>query len=261
MNSEFRRLAQQILIDRAGAQLKVDGIFGPASIAAAVRHVGAIQPAGQMTADRWATLVIQDEANLHPAVPHTIKEDGWWGPATQDAAHRILGHPFARPDDAGATAPTPHCWTPTDHQMLRKYGHVGTRQTVLNLPYPMRLDWDLNTPIHRVTCHTLFAGPLAAALETIRDSYPPEDLRTYGLDRFGGILNVRKKRGGTTWSAHAWGTAIDLWPSANQLHWKKNRAVFARPEYGAMRQAFADAGLMSLGTCFDFDWMHFQLNP
>jgi hypothetical protein len=253
MKIEFKQLAQQIL------GVKPDGVFGKLSLAAA-RAKYPQANYGQATR-RWIAHIIQSEANGSPAVPHKVAVDGWWGPVTEDAAYRMLGHTFERPDEDELAPTTPRCWTPTDTQMIRRFGAVGTNQVLAPLPFPMRLDWDLKTTVNRVSCHKGFQKPLTSALEEIRDHYGPNQIRALNIDRFGGILNVRKKRGGRTWSSHAWGTAIDLWPTANQLAWKKNRAAFAKSSYKPMREAFAKVGLMSLGTCYDFDWMHFQLNP
>lgn len=268
MKTEFVKLAQQILNDRIGAGLLVDGDAGTKTQAAAVEWVGDIPVKGKMTPDRWMTLVLQRAAGEHPEITERIAEDAWWGPDTQDAVYRMLGaHNVGwRPDEKLpaahlARSDWPKCWTPSDAQMMKKYGQPGTNQVTAALPYAMRLDWDLDTLVRKVSVHRLAQTKLLGALEEIRDHYGIDQLRTLGIDRFGGILNVRRKRGGTTWSTHAWGVAIDLWPSANQLAWKKDRAVFAKDCYLPMREAFAKAGWMGLGGCYDFDWMHFQLNP
>lgn len=255
MKTDFTKLAQRIL------GVDDDGKFGRNSLTAAKNKLGHIPVKGVMSVNRWIALAVQWEANKSLAVPHKIAEDGWWGPVTEDAAYRLLGHAFTRPDEDKLAPTTPRCWTPTDAQMTKRFGSVGTNQVITPLPFAVRLDWDLKTTVTRASCHKDFQKPLTAALEEIRDHYGVERIRALNIDRFGGILNVRKKRGGSTWSAHAWGTAIDLWPGANKLAWKKNRAAFAKDEYRPMREAFAKAGLMSLGICYDFDWMHWQLNP
>ncbi len=271
MKTEFQVLAQQILNERANAGLKLDGDFGRLSATAAFKWTNHLNPPGNMTHERWAALVIQHGANLSGKIPHQVKTDGWWGPVTEDAAYRLLGHTFERPDeqddqdDQDNTAATPpaavRCWTPKDSQMIAKYGQPGTNQIRVLLPFAMRLDWDLNSKVSSTQCHRLVGDKLTAALEDILKHYGMSEIQRLGIDRFGGVLNVRKKRGGSTWSAHAWGTAIDLWPSMNQLAWKKDRAVFAKPEYKEMHEAFTRYGWMSLGKCYDFDHMHFQVNP
>ena len=78
------------------------------------------------------------------------------------------------------------------------------------------------------------------------------------LDRWGGCLNVRKMRGGSSWSMHAWGIAIDFDPDRNQLKWGRDRAVFARPDYDAWWRCWEDEGWTSLGRTKNYDWMHVQ---
>ena len=266
MKDEFIRLAQTILKNKVNADLKVDGAFGEKSTAAAKAFAPAFAKK-RMTSDRWIAAVVQISYNATTSAK--IDEDGFWGPDTQDAAYRLLGsanvgwRPDEQKDPAKIEEPLKSikCWTPTDLQMIKKYGSPGSNQVTINLPFAMRLDWDLKTKVTRTSCHKLAAESITGALETIRDAYGVDALVELGIDRFGGILNVRKKRGGSTWSAHAWGTAIDLYPSANQLAWKKDRAVFAKADYKKMRDAFAKVGWMSLGTCYNFDWMHWQLNP
>jgi hypothetical protein len=263
---KFQKLAQEILNSRVNARLVLDGVFGPRSVAAARQWILWHFRGGQ-SAERWVAAVIQKEAIRQGINAGAF--DAFWGPQTEDAAYRLRGTAFARPDEAAPQDATPaqaaplpvRCWTPSDAAMTARFGAVGSNQVVAALPFPMRLDWDLSAVVGRASMHRLFQGPVTAALEEIRDHYRREEIRLLNIDRFGGILNVRKKRGGSTWSAHAWGTAIDLWPAANKLAWKKDRAAFAREEYRPMREAFARAGLMSLGRCYDFDWMHWQLNP
>jgi hypothetical protein len=263
---EHQRLAQQILNREIQAGLKDDGDFGRESVKAARKWFTPWPFRGGPTAERYVAAILQREASKRGIQAGAY--DAFWGPQTQDAAYRMLGaeHVGWRPDEARASdvAPRPPalaCWTPSDARMISSYGQPGTSQVVVDLPYPMRLDWEPGTMVRRASVHRIVAESLLGALEEIRDGYGPEEMRRLGIDRFGGILNVRKKRGGSTWSAHAWGVAIDLYPSANALAWKKGRAAFARAEYEAMRLAFARAGWMSLGQCYDFDWMHWQRNP
>lgn len=254
-----KELAQRII---GMPDADIDGDFGPRSIKAAMRYMTWVFN-GYPTPDRWVAAIIQRHAATKGI--NSGEPDAYWGMLTEDAAYRLLGRTFDRPDEKQIVAPrglSPvKCWTPSDAQMRNKYGAVGTSQIQIVLPFPMRLAWDHSTTVTRTTCHKLAAGSLSGALEQMRDHYGLEQIRLLRIDLFGGVLNVRKKRGGSTWSAHSWGTAIDLDPDRNQLAWKRDRASFARPEYEPMRKAFADGGWMSLGTCYDFDHMHWQLNP
>ena len=150
-------------------------------------------------------------------------------------------------------------WPRQDYaSMVRFYGPVGERQTRLVLPYTMRLAWERGVTVSRITCHELVAPSLGRVLRAILAAYGEAKIRELGLDLFGGCLNVRRMRGGTSWSIHSWGAAIDLDPDRNMLRETSRTARFARPEYEPMLKAFADEGWLSLGVSRNYDWMHFQ---
>ena len=150
--------------------------------------------------------------------------------------------------------------TPRDSpaELAKFYGKVGENQVILELPYPMKLSWDLSSTVTRFSCHKKVRDSLRGILETTLAHYGADAIRQLGLDRFSGCLNVRRKRGGTTWSTHSWGIALDLWDDKNQLKWNHTKAVFARPEYRAFWDAVAGHGWTGLGPARDFDWMHIQ---
>jgi hypothetical protein len=75
---------------------------------------------------------------------------------------------------------------------------------------------------------------------------------------FGGCVNVRRMRGGSSWSIHSWGAAVDLDPDNNQLKWSKPKATFSRTEYNDFWKIVESEGWTSLGRARNFDWMHFQ---
>ncbi len=85
-----------------------------------------------------------------------------------------------------------------------------------------------------------------------------EGVIAWACDQFGGSLNVRRIRGGKSWSMHSWGIAIDFDPANNQLRWGRDRARFAKPEYEAFWAAWEEEGWVSLGRTRNFDWMHVQ---
>lgn len=258
------RLAQGILNKRANVgRLKVDGWAGPKTRRAA--SIWTNFP-GNLSASRLMAAVIQKETSLRSGIA-TIKLDGYWGPDTDFAAEAMIlaasGEAIpVRPDEAAApTSKSPRCWTPTDRQMIAHFGRPGTNLGRVVTPYPIRLDWDLTTILTSFSCHRTLEDRIFAAMDRILIRYGIDGIRELGLDRFGGCVNVRKKRGGSTWSTHAFGAALDWFPSVNRLRETKRTARFARPAYRGFMDAWAAQGFMSLGRCYDFDWMHIQSNP
>ena len=144
--------------------------------------------------------------------------------------------------------------------MFRFYGQPGMHQTMCHLPkdYPMVLAWQMGVPITKFACHEKAHDSFKEVFEEALEYYGREKIIKLGLNRFGGCLNVRKKRNGTTWSTHAWGAAIDLYPDKNKLKWGADKALFAQPEYEPFWEIVESKHLVSLGREKDFDWMHFQ---
>jgi hypothetical protein len=144
--------------------------------------------------------------------------------------------------------------------MEKFFGPVGANQATLELPagYPMRVAWDPAKAITRFACHEKICAPARRVLVRVLDHYGPARIAELKLDRFGGCLNVRRMRGGSAWSTHAWGAALDFDPERNQLKWNRTQARFARPEYDRWWSLWEAEGFVSLGRARDFDWMHVQ---
>lgn len=151
----------------------------------------------------------------------------------------------------------------TTAQAIAKYGkptETGAEYlTTISCPYPLRIAWDTDTTTTRVRCHKLIADKLLAVFNDILSHYGSARIKELGIDLFGGCFNFRRMRGGTSWSKHAWGIAIDLDPARNTLKETKRTARFARPEYKPMIDIFYKHGFISLGVEKDFDWMHFEI--
>jgi len=151
----------------------------------------------------------------------------------------------------------------TTAQAIAKYGkpnETGKGYLVtIKLPFPMRLAWDLNTKVTKITCHKLAADKLTAIFNDLLAHYGYDEIVRLGIDLYGGCFNYRAMRGGSEWSLHSWGIAIDLDPARNQLKESKKTARFARPEYKPMIDIFYKHGFESLGREKDYDWMHFQI--
>ncbi len=149
----------------------------------------------------------------------------------------------------------------TTKQIINKYGQPGDVKnfTVINLPYPMKVAWDLKISIKKMQCHKLIADKLLAVFNEILQVYGLEKIQELGIDLYGGCYNYRKMRGGTEWSRHSWAIAIDLSPVANSLKvpWKK--AQFSKPEYKPMIDIFYKNGFKNLGIEKGYDAMHFEI--
>lgn len=149
----------------------------------------------------------------------------------------------------------------TDEQIIDKYGRPGNPDNlvIIQLPYKMRVAWDLNTSVSRIQCHKLVAGKLGAIFNTLLVQYTYDRIKELGIDLYGGCVNVRLMRGSKTkWSRHAWGIAIDLDPARNGLKVKKPLAQFSKPEYKMMIDIFYANGFEGLGPEENRDWMHWQ---
>lgn len=151
----------------------------------------------------------------------------------------------------------------TTQQIIKKYGTPNETGkgylVVINLPYPMRLAWETTTKIKKISCHKNIATNLEGVFKDLLEHYGEAKIKELGIDLFGGCFNYRKMRGGSAWSTHSWGIAIDLDPARNLLKETSKTARFARPEYKPMIDIFYKHGFESLGREKNYDYMHFQI--
>jgi hypothetical protein len=209
---------------------KVDGISGKATIAAirGFQRLHGLKPdgiAGALT-----------KAELFPApMPERDTDDG----------HDLPPHDHNYP------------W-PRQRDVERFFGPVGSNQTMLELPFPMRLAWDTRQLVRRFSIHEKVHDSAKRCFDRIADAYDAEGRKLTGIELFGGCLNVRKMRGGSSWSMHAYGVAIDFDPARNQLRWGRDKARLAQPDCRRFWQIWEDEGWVSLGRARNYDWMHTQ---
>jgi hypothetical protein len=143
-------------------------------------------------------------------------------------------------------------------RIFGKPNQQGTYLTTIQLPYPMRLAWDTKTVVKTMRCHKAVAQDFVAVFNDILATYGLEKIQELGIDLFGGCFNFRSMRGGSDYSKHSWGIAIDLDPERNQLKETSKTARFARAEYKDMIDIFYKNGFISLGREKNYDWMHFE---
>jgi len=197
--------------------------------------------------------------------------DGLVGPQTAHARNvykaRLTVDPKAlepvkaveawRDDEPTVRKPRGSPW-PKQRDVPKFFGRVGQNQAKCNLPFTMVIAWDTGKRLNSYSCHEKVKEPMERIWNRVLEYYGEDRLRELRLDRFGGCLNVRKMRGGSNYSMHSWGIAVDIDPDRNQLRWGKDRAAFAKPEYDKYWEFVYDEGAISLGKERNFDWMHFQ---
>lgn len=211
----------QLFLQSAGYKIpKVDGAFGPQT----------------------------ERETLKFQVTNGLKADGVVGPKTWKFVTTVSNN-----------TPLSQKWPKQDYRsMVDFYGPVGENQTKLEVPYKLKLAWAPSTTLTRITCHQKVAKSMYTIFENTLKTYGEKDIAKLRLDIFGGMLNVRKMRGGSAWSIHSWGAAIDLDPDNNQLKWGKPKATFSKAEYNDFWKIVEAEGWTSLGRERNFDWMHAQ---
>lgn len=259
MNSSKIKLIQE-LMNSKGAGLKVDGRMGE-------KTRGAICLFHKLP-DHW-----DDERLLVGSLQvFAIKigaavgiVDGYWGKKTQAGYEELL----LKINKKTKKIKTPsgiviknksNSWPKQSFQsMVDFYGGVGENQTSLLLPYPMRLAWDLDVTVKKITCHKKCSDSFERIFAQTKEHYGMAAIKGLHLDRFGGCLNVRKVRGGSSWSIHSWGAAIDIDPDRNRLRWGSSKAFLDNPEYDLFWNIVESEGGVSLGRERNYDWMHMQM--
>lgn len=154
-----------------------------------------------------------------------------------------------------STLPTsdfPKSGIPDNELLLRVFGEPSSELVeIIELPYPMNISWDLNKEITKVLVNKYAKEYFTAALKEIKEAGLEEK-----ANKFGGIFNIRLRRGGTSYSNHSWGIGIDINPSENQLTWG--------PEKWGMDEEvakiFEKNGFVWYGRLLGYDAMSFDLS-
>jgi len=137
----------------------------------------------------------------------------------------------------------------TSKQCFAKWGDPNTRadegKYMVLWDVPAHLE--LGVIPKRLYCNRAMIAPLTAAFENIINRGLVSQLRTWD-----GCFNIRKKRGASSQSLHAWGIAIDINAAWNGFGKKPTMS----PE---LVKCFTDAGFDWGGLWSKPDGMHFQL--
>lgn len=193
--------------------------------------------------------------------------DGYAGANTREAltqwrsTHVGISAAVGRPPAAAIMDPTAGKGWPLQRDMRSFYGAPGgaaCTNGVCRLPFPFKIDWNDVEQVASFRCQEKVATPLTGIFADAARHFGEAEFRRLRLDRWGGCFNYRKMRGGEALSTHAWGVAVDLDPSRNQLRWASDRAAFARPEYAPWWRIVMAHGAVPAGFAWGRDWMHFQ---
>ncbi|MBO6759216.1 MAG: peptidoglycan-binding protein [Roseibium sp.] len=214
----------------------IDGIFGPATRAALKHFQAAHQLDTSGVGDAATVLALRKPSSRVP-----VEEKQFIPDRDRDG-----------PDDGRRSV-----W-PRQRDVPQFFGPVGRNQTRLEVPWDMVLAWKTDISIRTITVHEKVAASAERAFHRIRGIYSTREIKALGLHLFGGSLNVRRMRGGSRYSMHSWGIAIDFDPARNRLSWKRPRARLSRDDAVPFFQAFEAEGWLSLGRARNFDWMHVQ---
>lgn len=197
------------------------------------------------------------------------KIDGLVGPQTEyarDAYQEWLKTgkvPAWNVDTPVVSPPPPHLpFWPKQSEMGRFYGVPGDaiRGALVKVrcPWKLTIAWDTRQKTDFISIHKKCASSLEHVLHKIDTTYSDKERRDLGLHLYGGSYNHRKIRGGTGWSTHAYGAAIDWDPARNGLRTRSPNARLSHPDAVPFWEAWEAEDWLSLGRTKDYDWMHVQ---
>jgi len=174
-----------------------------------------------------------------------VVPDGFWGPRSQARCR----------DHLRQMMPAPNPWPYSTQEALREfYGQPGDESNlvVIEFPFPM---FYAGKRVLKSRCHLKVAASLKRILTEIGNLYSNEKEIIEEAEDYGGIFNFRHKRGGTTYSVHSWGAAIDL--DADDNSFKDTWPLKADMPL-EICEAFAKEGWTSAGPFWGFDGMHHE---
>lgn len=174
-----------------------------------------------------------------------VEPDGFWGPKSIAACQAHLR----------SLMPDPNPWPRSDQASLRAfYGAPGDESNLvpITFPYPMFYEGRVVT---KTRVNKKCADSLFAVLKEIGSSLGAKRDVMEEAEDYGGVFNFRLKRGGTTYSLHAFGAAIDL--DADDNTFRDSWPMKADMPLEIM-EVFARQGWLSAGAFWGYDAMHFQ---
>lgn len=251
----------QTLLAEAG-QYKgaIDGISGPKTTAAIAQILVSVA-FGRWSKKRLGIAAAQSILNALGFDAGAV--DGYLGHRTRDAFEAFLLSKAGKPTDvnrAPITGSPSAADVPRQRDIREFYGPPGTESNMVlaQLPFKMRIDWNLRQKTSRLRVHKKCALSLVKAITETRDHYGDGRWRQLGLDRYAGGYVARKMRGGSQWSMHAYGCAIDIYARPNGLRMRCPEALFCKPEYKDFLDIMEANNWLPAIRLWGADAMHFQ---
>lgn len=174
-----------------------------------------------------------------------LKVDKFWGPKSQESCRAYLR----------SLMPKPNPWPNPDQRSLKKfYGEPGDESNLVMIEFPYPTYYG-GKHVTRTRVHKKCADSLLKVLNNIKDLFPHHPQVQDEANDYGGIFNFRNKRGGTSYSLHAWGAAIDL--DADDNTFRDSWPMKADMPLEIM-ECFAREGWKSAGAFWGYDAMHFE---
>lgn len=236
---DFEHWLQSRLTAHGFAVGPIDGVIGSKTIAAIVafQFARGLSQTGQ--ADAATVGELRKTSSAIPAEVRAAIPDRDAAPAAE------------------VFQPSQRVW-PRQAEVPAYYGAVGINQVQIPVPFDLWLAWSKSTRVRSISVHRLVADSAAHCFERIAQAYSAADRHGLGLDLFGGSLNVRKMRGGSSYSMHSWGIAIDFDPDRNRLDTHAPQARLSHSDAVPFWVIWESAEWLSLGRARNFDWMHVQ---
>jgi hypothetical protein len=230
--------------------LAEDGQFGPKSFTAgrdylADRRYPATWPDAR-------TLIALEQLFLNATTSAGLLVDGIAGPITLKAAQAY---------NAKSIVPVKTIW-PRQRDVPSFFGQDPRSIPIAYVTpaYQMYADYARRTTdkVSRFACHKLVKPALTRIFAGALELYGAKDLRRLNLDIFSGCRVVRRITGGTGWSMHSWGIAVDIDAANNEFRDTWASGKMDGPEYKPFVDLWYAEGAINLGRERNYDPMHFQ---
>lgn len=138
------------------------------------------------------------------------------------------------------------------------FGKAGDESNLIFVKPPYKIYYDGKEYKHGVKVHKALKESLEAIFQEIYEYYGAENIHKLGLDNYGGAYNFRKTTGGSSYSIHSWGCAIDWAPETNAMNTKAPKATLSSSACRKFWEIWEEHGWHSMGRTYNKDWMHVQ---